>query len=975
MSRINIVPVFFLLVCGITVSFPSPIHGSNQVNQKNVDAIVDETERLIVAGESITQLDDTKRDIVLMIGNTGAGKTTITKFLTEVGKLESYDTGDRYLIRDTDQKISVGSTMVSKTIFPELFVDGATGTAFYDLPGFSDTRSTSIEIANAVFMKKVADHAHRVKLLFVVNYGSLRTGETRTDLKTFLEQAVDLVKSPAKFKSAIAIVATKVEVRRNRDQIIRGIASYLLTARANLEEVFHDVNKRRAAQDLIDAFLSKDGSGKYNRISYFKQPDNVGPLTRFPEVMSQKAHIETVLYRNTQFLAKSPEDFGFSVSSGAKLVITKLAERLNDRTTVTMATLGNRLASQLSTKVQTSNWSSLGSLIEEPKKLGEMAQSLASTKSLEAFKESLNKIIVHLKLTDVMADELKDLERKYSILKFLAQISGSTFSASILDWSQPIQISVSSFAASVSQKLANFGMEMESKVSAITQQINTNFVKKLQSFANAKEKQQLYLTFSNALKTAYDRLLSANSVNSFIQQVKNQMNILDKEVPTTTLEQLTKDINFDKSLPFKLLMWASPFEALLMKIKEGKYNMDLQVLQDDNTMTKANNKAVIDELNNRYQKDIKDHEKTLANLRNTITTDQQRWDAERAQMIKNHQEYMNKTDKLIKDLQARKSQKTGDGGNAAGLVWSILDGVSRIIGAATKRIRSSPVSTAIENMMTDELMRRRLLIDGEGGGDDRRALLLQRGFLSFCMEKPGEEMKSSQKKLVREMGQLEHVQLKTRFAIKANEEFREIYKDLAGRFAIEIEKTREELDSYRNTLDLAKENRKQQQEYSSLVKLIRMQPDRKKTELKKLKLESELAELEAQQKSIEDSLANRKRSMTVLMTAISSLYGLVNEEEEESRMKEEAARQAAEENLLKQLAEASMLAKSRHHFPPMEMDKSHTLVPNSNPGSPLEQVTPEGPVTDPRPFGFASDVLMSPMDPVKERYDELSESD
>ncbi|CAG7826325.1 unnamed protein product, partial [Allacma fusca] len=119
--------------------------------------LVEETLRLIDEGDRRIPFDPNLKDVILVVGNTGA---------------ETNDT-------------------------------------FYDLPGFADTRNASVEIANAWFMKRVADNSERVKLLFIVNYGSVLSGTTRTGFKTFLQQAAKLVKTPAKFKSAISLVATK----------------------------------------------------------------------------------------------------------------------------------------------------------------------------------------------------------------------------------------------------------------------------------------------------------------------------------------------------------------------------------------------------------------------------------------------------------------------------------------------------------------------------------------------------------------------------------------------------------------------------------------------------------------------------------------------------------------------------------------------------------------------------------------------
>ncbi|CAG7831494.1 unnamed protein product, partial [Allacma fusca] len=100
------------------------------------EKIIDDIMDLLSKGDDHITLSPQYTDLVLVVGNTGAGKTTITKFLTtDNSKLVSYKSGHRFLIKDTDGHISTDSTIVSKTIFPQLLIDSETSTAFYDLPG------------------------------------------------------------------------------------------------------------------------------------------------------------------------------------------------------------------------------------------------------------------------------------------------------------------------------------------------------------------------------------------------------------------------------------------------------------------------------------------------------------------------------------------------------------------------------------------------------------------------------------------------------------------------------------------------------------------------------------------------------------------------------------------------------------------------------------------------------------------------
>ena len=148
----------------------------------------------------------------------------------DLDDLEAYydDEADKILIRDKNDRI--GSDFVkSKTIFPELMINPENNMAFYDCPGFRDTRrrNASIEFVNTIFLKKITDHARTIKVVMVVNYFSVRKGGTRDDFLNLLTSTLGLLRPIKKFENSVALIATKVEVVRSPQRTVNVIASYL----------------------------------------------------------------------------------------------------------------------------------------------------------------------------------------------------------------------------------------------------------------------------------------------------------------------------------------------------------------------------------------------------------------------------------------------------------------------------------------------------------------------------------------------------------------------------------------------------------------------------------------------------------------------------------------------------------------------------------------------------------------------------
>jgi len=127
------------------------------------------------------------KDIVLVVGNTGAGKSTLVNYLAGCRMREemipnSIDLG----IVAENPIMEIGHGFPSKTEFPQMYKDPYTNLTYCDCPGFLDNRGASFEISNAYAIKRIALTAKSIKIVVLIDYHGLKS-ERAENLRQTLE--------------------------------------------------------------------------------------------------------------------------------------------------------------------------------------------------------------------------------------------------------------------------------------------------------------------------------------------------------------------------------------------------------------------------------------------------------------------------------------------------------------------------------------------------------------------------------------------------------------------------------------------------------------------------------------------------------------------------------------------------------------------------------------------------------------------
>ncbi|WP_440998324.1 hypothetical protein [Cysteiniphilum litorale] len=129
------------------------------------------------------------KDVVLLIGNTGSGKSSLVAYLT--GMKLSYDGEDISLEDSGGKDIKIGGGLNSVTMLPVAFdlLYKSKAAIIYDLPGLRDSRGASYELLNAAFIKDIAENARSVSFVFVESYGTIVDGARGELFKNLIKQA------------------------------------------------------------------------------------------------------------------------------------------------------------------------------------------------------------------------------------------------------------------------------------------------------------------------------------------------------------------------------------------------------------------------------------------------------------------------------------------------------------------------------------------------------------------------------------------------------------------------------------------------------------------------------------------------------------------------------------------------------------------------------------------------------------------
>ncbi|XP_050413096.1 THO complex subunit 7 homolog isoform X2 [Patella vulgata] len=187
----------------------------------------------------------------------------------------------------------------------------------------------------------------------------------------------------------------------------------------------------------------------------------------------------------------------------------------------------------------------------------------------------------------------------------------------------------------------------------------------------------------------------------------------------------------------------------------------------------------------------------------------------------------------------------------------------------------------------DDIIKRRLLIDGEGGNDDKRLNNLLKMFIRWTQSPVDEDSNMVYQRILSTISQCEYTLEKSVKVYQMNLEEQQNYETLNQRIENKIEEATLKITECKSELQQAKRIRKNRQEYDALAKVIHTHPDRQATTKQLESLDQELKTFKDRKQKLEEKLDSRRKQFLVLITAIHELQAILDEDEKKAEIEEQ----------------------------------------------------------------------------------------
>lgn len=195
----------------------------------------------------------------------------------------------------------------------------------------------------------------------------------------------------------------------------------------------------------------------------------------------------------------------------------------------------------------------------------------------------------------------------------------------------------------------------------------------------------------------------------------------------------------------------------------------------------------------------------------------------------------------------------------------------------------------------DDILKRRLLLDGDSGQDDKRLNLLVKSFLKWLQASPSTPSQTStatangsddcaaqQARLNAILWQSEFASSRANQVYEMNVSEQKNYAERASRIEAEIVSTQQQISRRKADLVDARRARKNRLECDALAQLVGAHAPRSESQRRIETLRAELRTLIRRRTRLDERIASRKKQCRVLITALHAIESSIEAEKEDA---------------------------------------------------------------------------------------------
>jgi len=156
------------------------------------------------------RIDKIEDKAILILGNTGVGKSTLTYLLAGKELYSAKNAEDDYVIKSLTELGAIkiaDNKYASETRIPNKWTS-TDGTTLWDCPGFSDTEGIEQEIANAFYIHRLFETTKNVKFILAASWPSMQG--KGSEFITALNNFTRMFKDVSMLEGSLAVVVTHV---------------------------------------------------------------------------------------------------------------------------------------------------------------------------------------------------------------------------------------------------------------------------------------------------------------------------------------------------------------------------------------------------------------------------------------------------------------------------------------------------------------------------------------------------------------------------------------------------------------------------------------------------------------------------------------------------------------------------------------------------------------------------------------------